>query len=41
MLVQPLHFGDEQLGLVVFDQQPAGDIYSVLQEEISVTLKAW
>ena len=40
MLIQPLHFGDEQLGLVVFDQQPAGDIYSVLQEEISVTLKA-
>ena len=40
MLIQPLHFGDEQLGLVVFDQQPAGDIYTVLQEEISVTLKA-
>jgi signal transduction histidine kinase/AraC-like DNA-binding protein len=40
MLIQPLHFGDEQLGLVVFDQQPAGDIYSVLQEELSVTLKA-
>jgi signal transduction histidine kinase/DNA-binding LacI/PurR family transcriptional regulator/AraC-like DNA-binding protein len=40
MLIQPLHFGDEQLGLVVFEQQPAGDIYTVLQEEISVTLKA-
>ena len=40
MLIQPLHFGDEQLGLVMFDQQPAGDIYTVLQEEISVTLKA-
>jgi signal transduction histidine kinase/DNA-binding LacI/PurR family transcriptional regulator/AraC-like DNA-binding protein len=38
-LVQPLHFGDEQLGVVLFEQRSAGDIYEVLREEISVTLK--
>jgi len=40
LLIQPLYFQDEQLGLVVFEQKPAGDIYEVLREEIGVTLKA-
>jgi signal transduction histidine kinase/AraC-like DNA-binding protein len=40
LLIQPLHFQDQQLGLVIFEQRSAGDIYEVLREEISVTLKA-
>jgi signal transduction histidine kinase/DNA-binding response OmpR family regulator len=40
LLVQPLYFRDEQFGLVVFEQQTDGDIYEMLREEISVTLKA-
>ncbi len=39
MLVAPLHFQDEQLGLVLFAQGPVGDIYEALRDEISVTLK--
>lgn len=38
-LIQPLHFQTEQLGVVMFEQQPAGDIHEVLREEISATLK--
>ncbi|MDQ1301591.1 MAG: hypothetical protein QG637_1513, partial [Chloroflexota bacterium] len=40
LLIQPLHFQDQQLGVVIFEQQSAGDIYEALREEISVTLKA-
>jgi signal transduction histidine kinase/AraC-like DNA-binding protein len=40
VLIQPLHFQDQQLGVVIFEQRSAGDIYEVLREEISVTLKA-
>jgi signal transduction histidine kinase/AraC-like DNA-binding protein len=39
-LIEPLHFQDEQIGLILFEQKPAGDIYEVLRDEISVTLKA-
>ncbi len=39
-LVLPLHFQDEQLGLLIFEQRSAGEIYEVLREEISATLKA-
>jgi signal transduction histidine kinase/DNA-binding LacI/PurR family transcriptional regulator/AraC-like DNA-binding protein len=39
MLVAPLHFQDEQLGFVLFAQQSIGDIYEVLRDEISTTLK--
>ncbi len=39
MLVAPLYFQDEQLGLVLFSQRPVGDIYEVLRDEISTTLK--
>ncbi len=39
-LILPLHFQNEQLGLLVFEQQSADEIYEVLREEISVTLKA-
>ena len=40
MLIQPLYLRDEQLGLVMFEQKPAGDVYEVLRDEISATLKA-
>ena len=40
MLVAPLYFHDEQLGLVMFTQLPVGDIYEELRDEISITLKS-
>ncbi len=40
MLILPLVFQEEQLGLVVFEQKAPGDFYTVLQEAISVALKA-
>ena len=39
MLVAPLYFQDEQLGLVMFTQLSVGDMYEVLRDEISLTLK--
>ncbi len=39
MLVAPLYFQDEQLGLVLFAQGPVGDLYEALRDEISITLK--
>lgn len=39
LLVMPLHFQDEQWGLIRFRQQPIGDIYEVLRDEISNALK--
>jgi signal transduction histidine kinase/DNA-binding LacI/PurR family transcriptional regulator/AraC-like DNA-binding protein len=39
MLVAPLYFQDEQLGLVMFTQLSVGDMYEVLRDEISMTLK--
>jgi signal transduction histidine kinase/DNA-binding LacI/PurR family transcriptional regulator/AraC-like DNA-binding protein len=40
MVVEPLYFQDEQLGFVLFERRPPGDMYEVLQDEISSTLKA-
>ncbi|MCX7669376.1 MAG: substrate-binding domain-containing protein, partial [Anaerolineae bacterium] len=40
MLVLPLVFQEERLGLVMFEQKAPGDFYTVLQEAISVALKA-
>lgn len=40
LLIQPLHFQEQQLGVVIFEQRSAGDVYETLREEISVTLKA-
>ncbi|MBI5302671.1 MAG: substrate-binding domain-containing protein [Chloroflexi bacterium] len=39
MLIAPLYFQDEQLGLIMFAQRPIGDLYEVLRDEISTTLK--
>ena len=39
MLVAPLHFQNEPLGIILFAQHGAGDMYEVLRDEISVTLK--
>ena len=39
MLVTPLYFQNEQLGLILFAQRPVGDMYEVLRDEISATLK--
>lgn len=39
ILVMPLYFQDEQLGLVRFAQQPIGDVYEMLRDEISIALK--
>jgi signal transduction histidine kinase/DNA-binding LacI/PurR family transcriptional regulator/AraC-like DNA-binding protein/response regulator of citrate/malate metabolism len=39
ILVMPLYFQDEQLGLVRFKQRPVSEIYEVLREEISTALK--
>ncbi|MBI4790506.1 MAG: substrate-binding domain-containing protein [Chloroflexi bacterium] len=39
ILVMPLYFQDEPLGLIRFSQQPIGDIYELLQNEISTALK--
>ncbi len=40
MVVEPLYFQDEQLGFVLLERRPPGDMYEVLQDEISSTLKA-
>ena len=40
MLVAPLYFQDEQLGLAMFTQLHVGDIYEELRDEISITLKS-
>ncbi len=39
LLVAPLYFQDEQLGIIQFAQGPVGDMYEVLRDEISITLK--
>jgi signal transduction histidine kinase/DNA-binding LacI/PurR family transcriptional regulator/AraC-like DNA-binding protein len=39
LLVTPLFFQNEQLGLILFAQRVAGDMYEVLRDEISATLK--
>ena len=39
ILVMPLFFQDEQLGLIRFTQQPVGEIYEMLREQVSIALK--
>lgn len=39
LLVMPLYFQDEQLGLIRFMQKPIGDVYEMLRDEISIALK--
>ena len=40
VVIEPLYFQDEQLGFVMFERRSPGDVYEVLREEISSTLKA-
>lgn len=40
VLVLPLTFQEERLGLVMFEPRASGDLYTTLQEAISVALKA-
>jgi len=39
ILVMPLYFQDEPLGLIRFMQQPIGEIYEMVRDEISTALK--